>query len=348
MFMEMGFLNGLYDSQTGALRIFDADLVMLSSGLHIFNTHDTFHRARLEQVAGFRGVRSVAPIYIEDRRSTLRNPQTGIEYVIRAIAVDVGKGAFATPALQRLAADLRQPLTILFDEESRPFFGTLRRGMATELGTRVVTVTGTFKLGPDYYYDGNVLLSSDTFFTIFPHQSRDNVVLGLISLTPGASPATVLRELRETLSSDVEVMTKRDLIAREKATWQKATPAGYIFSMGVAVGFVIGVFICYQILFTYIADHVAQFATLKALGYDDRYVVRLVLTQAVLLGVAGFIPALISTFGLYSVLTALTGIVTQLTFARTVTVFCLTLGMCLVAGRLAVRKALAADPANLF
>ena len=85
--------------------------------------------------------------------------------------------------------------------------------------------------------------------------------------------------------------------------------------MGVAVGFVIGIFICYQILYTDITDHLPQLATMKALGYHSRDLVRLVLTQAMLLGVIGFIPALVMTFGLYSILTAITGIVTKLTLA---------------------------------
>jgi putative ABC transport system permease protein len=73
-----------------------------------------------------------------------------------------------------------------------------------------------------------------------------------------------------------------------------------------------------------------------------------VLTQAVLLGMLGFVPAVAMTFGLYSILTATTGIVTKLTLARVALVFILTLGMCFIAGLLAVRKALAADPAELF
>ena len=58
-------------------------------------------------------------------------------------------------------------------------------------------------------------------------------------------------------------MTKSEILAREKATWQKATPAGYVFTMGVAVGFVIGVFICYQILYTDITDHLPQLVFLR-------------------------------------------------------------------------------------
>jgi len=348
MFMELGFLNGLYDSQTAALRMFKADLVMVSRALHIFNTHDPFPRARLEQAAAFDGVRAVAPIYIEDQFSHLRNTNTGVEHIIRVIAFDLDHHFFDLPRIQQLSAELRTPLTILFDEKSRSFFGALRPGMRTELGPRAVTIADTFALGPDYYYDGNVLTSSDTFFTLFANQRRDEVFIGLIQLEPGVSADVVLREMNRVLAEDVEVMKKSDIVARERKTWQKATPAGYIFTMGVAVGFVIGVFICYQILFTDIVDQLPQFATLKALGYHDGHLVRLVMTQALLLGVAGFLPAVFATFGLYAALTALTGITTRLTFSSVQLVFFLTIGMCLTAARLAVRKALAVDPADLF
>ena len=75
MFMELGFLNGLYDSQTGVLEFFDADLVMVSGALHIFNAHETFPRSRLQQAAGFEGVRGAYPVYVED--SSLPIPQSG-------------------------------------------------------------------------------------------------------------------------------------------------------------------------------------------------------------------------------------------------------------------------------
>lgn len=348
MFMELGFLNGLYDSQTGVLTFLRADLVMVSRALHIFNTHETFPRFRLEQSAGVHGVKGVYPVYIEDTFSYLRNPNTGIRNTVRVIAFDPGDPVFQSPEMNSSVDRLHSPLTILFDQKSRPFLGRLKRGMTTELADRLVTITGTFDLGPDYYYDGNVLASADTLFTLFPSQHRGDVFIGLIQLENNASPDAVLREMRSRMGDDVEVMTKADIVAREKAKWQKSTPAGYVFTMGVVVGFLIGVFICYQILFTDISDHLPQLATLKALGYQNRHLVRLVLTQAALLGVLGFLPAVLLTFGLYSMLTTITGIITKLTVARIALVFLLTLGMCLVAGLLAVRRAVALDPAELF
>ena len=62
----------------------------------------------------------------------------------------------------------------------------------------------------------------------------------------------------------------------------------------------------------------------------------------------GFVPAVAMTLVLYSMLTTITGIITKLTLARIALVFVLTLGMCLIAGLLAVRKVIAVDPAELF
>jgi putative ABC transport system permease protein len=348
MFMELGFLNGLYDSQTAALKAFRADLVMVSRGLHIFNTHETFAQSRLEQVAGIDGVAGVSPVYLEDRLSDLRNPADGRTNTIRVLGIDVNDRVFDDESLARATGRLREPMSVLFDRRSRSFFGAPADGTMTELAHRSVTVAGTFELGPDYYYDGNVLVSTETFFTLFPQRSRSHVAVGLIQIEPQASPDAIAQQIRAVIGPDADVLTKAQIVARERAKWQQATPAGYVFTMGVAVGFVIGVFICYQILYTDIADHLRQLAMLRALGYQDRQVVRVVLVQATLLGMLGFVPAVAMAFGLYQVLTAATGIVTILTPGRVAIVFALTLGMSVVSGVLAVRKALTADPADLF
>jgi len=348
MFMELGFLNGLYDSQTSVLEFFDAELVMVSRTLQIFNGHETFDRARLVQTAALDEVKGVYPIYVEDTFSDLRHPISGINHNTRVIGFDGQDAIFCSGETNRMIERLRTPMSILFDRKSRSFVGSLGTGAVTELADRAVTVVGTFALGPDYYYDGNVLTSGETFFRLFPTQTRSEVFLGLIKLNRAASANEVLDKLRQMLGPDVEIMKKSDMVTREKANWRKSTPAGYIFTMGVIVGFVIGVFITYQILYIDIADHLPQFATMKALGYHNRDLGLLVLQQAVFLGMLGFLPAVIMTFFLYSALTIITGIITKLTLGRIALVLFLTLGMCFVSGLLAVRKAMTADPAELF
>lgn len=348
VFMQLGFLNGLYDSQTSLPRALDADLFLLSRARHLLVSHELFPRARLEQARACPGVADVAALWDEDGLSYVRHPLTGAENGIRVVAFEPRERVFAAGEIRDLVPRLEEPLTALFDRRSRRFFGPIREGTVVEVAGRKVKVVGTFDHGTDFYYDGTLLTSADTFFTLFGHLSPRQATLGLVRVASGARVADVKRRLRETLPPDVDVFDRREVVAREEAAWRKATPAGYVFGLGVVVGFVIGVIICYQILFTDITDHLPQLATLKALGYAERDLVGVVVRQALLLGLFGFVPAVLLTSTLYSTLTALTGIVMHLTLGRALFVLALTAAMALVSSALAVRKALSADPAELF
>jgi putative ABC transport system permease protein len=114
------------------------------------------------------------------------------------------------------------------------------------------------------------------------------------------------------------------------------------------MGLVVGTIICYQILYNDISDHLPEFATLKAMGYDRYYFVALVLCQAIYLACLGFIPGLIATELLFRLLTLFSGLIMELNAMRILSVFALTLLMCCFSGLLAVRRLWAADPASLF
>ncbi len=84
-------------------------------------------------------------------------------------------------------------------------------------------------------------------------------------------------------------------------------PIGIIFSIGTLMGLVVGTIICYQIIFTDISDHMAEFATLKAMGYSPFYFWKLIVSQSFYLTMLGFVPAIALSFGLYQLLTETTG-----------------------------------------
>src|SRR5207244_420830 len=109
------------------------------------------------------------------------------------------------------------------------------------------------------------------------------VDFGLVRLAPGAKVAEVQAALQQALPDDVKVMTKQELIDQVKDYWGNSKPVGYVFGLGTLVGFIIGVTICYQILYTDIMDHLPQFAALKAIGYDNRYLFKVVLQSALYL-----------------------------------------------------------------
>ena len=130
--------------------------------------------------------------------------------------------------------------------------------------------------------------------------------------------------------------------------WDTSTPIGYIFSVGTIMGFVVGTIICYQIIYADIADHMSEFATLKAMGYRDRFFVGLVLQMSLYLSIIGYIPGACGQLDDLPGPGPRHGTLLEMKFSHAALVLALTLGMCMASGCLALRKLLAADPAELF
>jgi putative ABC transport system permease protein len=198
--------------------------------------------------------------------------------------------------VREYAEALKKPDTVLFDEKSRDYYGAPRAGTETELSGRAVKVVGNFRLGTDFFTDGNLIMSDRNFLKFFPDRTAEaphlgKVAVGVVRLAPEADLRTVQQALRQALPDDVVVLSKSELVEQEVRYWRDNTAIGYIFTLGMAVGFAVGIIICYQILYTNVISYLPQFATLKAMGYTDRFLVGVVLQQGLFLAILGFIPA---------------------------------------------------------
>jgi putative ABC transport system permease protein len=172
--------------------------------------------------------------------------------------------------------------------------------------------------------------------------------LGLITLKPGSDPQLVAKALQANLPNDVKVLTHQEFIEFEKAHWQKSTPIGFIFSLGTMMGFIVGVIIVYQILYTDVADHIAEYATLKAMGYKNLYLLIVVFQEALILSVLGYIPSIALSTGLYALTRSATNLPLFMALDRAIQVLVLTIVMCGISGAISMRKLQSADPADIF
>ena len=114
------------------------------------------------------------------------------------------------------------------------------------------------------------------------------------------------------------------------------------------MGFVVGGIIVYQILFSDVSEHLNEYATLRAMGYSNRFVSGIVIQQALILALLGFIPGVLISNGLYSTASDATNLPIHMTVERVLTVLAMTLVMCSVSALLAVRKVRRLDPAEVF
>ncbi|NER28240.1 MAG: FtsX-like permease family protein, partial [Symploca sp. SIO1C4] len=123
---------------------------------------------------------------------------------------------------------------------------------------------------------------------------------------------------------------------------------GFYFGLGVVVSLVVGTVIVYQILYTDISNHLLQYATLKAMGYGSYYLFTIVIQEAVILAVLGYIPGFALSLGLYELTFRATSIPIGMDLERATFVLILSVVMCVVSGLVSVQKVIAADPAEVF
>jgi hypothetical protein len=146
----------------------------------------------------------------------------------------------------------------------------------------------------------------------------------------------------------VQVLTRNELVEQEENYWRQKTSIGFTFGMGVVIGLIVGLVIVYQILFTDVMNHLSEYATLRAIGFSQRYLYLVVILGALWLALLGFFPSIVASLLLYRVTQSFTHIPMALPFSTIVWVGVLIIGMCMTAGVLAARKLAKADPADLF
>jgi putative ABC transport system permease protein len=370
IFVEYGFRNALLDSNVLLIQKLNADLAVISGRRAALPFRESFARHRLTQIAGMPGVRSVHPLYMEYYLSPLRNPdRRGPNRPIRVIGVDPEAYLLKFPELDPAPGAARPHVNQLqqlgralfdrggktnIDNRSESIFGAMLPGVETDLARQRIRIVGEVDLGSDFGADGTLIMGEDSFVELLrrPYSLGDpraEVEIGLVRLDAAADCRAVQLQIRNAFpEGDLDVLTIDGLMERERRFWLNNTPIGFVFGVGMGLSFIIGMVICYQILSSDVADHIAEYATLKAIGYRNRYLSMVVLQQALLMAASGFLPGLGISWIIYRCLGYLTALPMWMTPGRVGFVLGLTVLMCAGSGLLALRKAQELDPAEVF
>jgi putative ABC transport system permease protein len=350
--MQLGFRSALFESAVRYQERLNYDIALFSPDSVFIVRPEAFSIRRLYQSLSDPAVASVAPVYIFP--AVWKNPWTHQRRTINLVGFNPADDLLDAPGFDEARHLLQREDVVLFDARSRPEFGpvaeALRGGkvVSTEVNNRDVDAVGLFEMGTSFGIDGSLMTSDDNWLRLFPDRPRNSIQLGLIKLKPGSDIDAVRDRLRAYLPKDVLVLSKADFVAREKAYWNRATPIGYVFAFGAIMGFVVGAIIVYQILFADVSEHLNEYATLRAMGYPNHFVSGIVLQQAAILGVLGYLPGLGLAHVLYGRAAAATFLPLHVTPERAGLVLVLTLAMCAISGLLAVRKVRRLDPAEVF
>ncbi len=352
VFMQLGVMGALNNSTIAPYSLIRADILVSSTDGNTLTDSGNIARARMFQVLGVAGVKSAAPIYIGTLPLSLKD---GSSAALLTFGMDTSQPMFAAPFIASSLEQLKTENTALLDEGSRgvptSVFDRINNGtpVAFEINGRTIDAVGTVDVGGGFLADGTLIVSDQTFLRF--NASRDAGAPShiLVNVEDGTRIQAVVARLQELLPElSVKVQSMPDAAAADLSFMSSERPTGVIFGFGVLMGMIVGLVIVYQVLSTDVADHLKEYATFKAMGYDHPFFLGIVFEEALILAVFGFIPGFIASLGLYSGLVAVTGLPVAMQASTAILVFFGTLAACSVSGAIATRRLVAADPADLF
>ncbi|HEY9889847.1 MAG TPA: ABC transporter permease DevC, partial [Candidatus Obscuribacterales bacterium] len=336
----------------------NADIIIINRLKNNMFVPRAFARRRLYQVRAFEGVAAAYPLYMSDVR--WKNPVTKQTRPVRVLAFNLADPVLPLPGVADHLEALKLPNTALIDTRARAEMGPREAGIITELADREIRIVGTFSLGTDFAAgNGNLIMSDHNFLRYFANRGPEEeersfatADIGLIKVEPGVDVDGLIQQLSAFLPNDVRVMRRSGpgdtFEAQERTYWRESTNIAFVFSLLTVMSFLVGIILVYQILYTDVADHWSEYATLKAMGYTNWFLLGVVMQEALILSVLGFIPGLLVSRLLYTGASNAIGLVFLMTPARIANLYLATLAMCLISGAIAVRKVQSTDPAEVF
>ena len=352
MLVQLGIRQGALDNSIAIAQRITADLIVVSPRTKTIFQSAQFPRRLLFRLPAVPEVDFVQEMFMSQGR--WRNRWQKIEYPINVYGLDPRQPLMDLPGMKDRAEELQLADRALFDTHSRINYGPVVQELArlgsleTEINFRRVRVIGAIPVGVSISADGNLFVSQTNFLRLFPARPPGSIDLGLIRMKPGADPIRLRDQLQALVGREGRVLTRRELIDSEIRFIRENHPIDFIFGMGAAVGFFIGFVVVYQILYTEVTNHLPQFATMKAIGFTDGYLMKIVLSQALILSVLGYVPGFFLAIILYQVATKAIQMPFSMTTERAVMVLVLTQVMCGFSALIAVQKARTADPADVF
>ena len=346
VFVQLGFFIAV---PQGGMLLYDRtrfDLLIASTGYEYQVQPGGFPLSQLDKARTAPEVALAAPLYFGSAK--WRSGEDGKAPDVFVIGLDPQDRIFTSEDINRQLAVLDRADTTLVDSMTRPMFGPLTPGRVVDINGDKVKIGGDYVLGTGFMGLGVILVSTQNFVRIFPFRKLGQVNLGLIQLKQGVDPDRAADSLRKLLGGDIRIFTRPELEAHETAYWTTRTSVGLLFGSGLIVSFIVGVMVVYQILATQVSRQLPQFATLKAVGYGDRFLDGTVITMALLIVLAGFFPALVGALGIYEVIREETLLPVEMSGPRIAIVFAATLAMAAASALLSMSSLRRADPADLF
>lgn len=343
--VQLGIFLGFIEASTGLIGNSKADLWVVSSGVTHVEQGVVFPESKLYKVRAIEGVES-ARKHLVSLGAQAKKPN-GSDEGVTMVGFDLD-GGMGGPwnITQGSLKDLEQPDAVFVDElYAEAKIGVTTIGQVIEINSRRARVVG-FTRGVRIFTSQPAVFTSFKNAQSYLNLEEDQSYYLVIKALSGAD----LIRLKENIAaelSDVEVLTRDELVYRQGMYWVFGTGAGITVIVAAILAIIVGVVIVAQTIYAATVDHIREYGTLKAMGATNGYLYRIILTQAVLSGLIAYVVG-ISVSLLISQVSMNGTLAIIVNWQLSLALFFLTILMCCTASIVAIRKATTIDPAMVF
>ncbi len=278
MAQQTSLLTGILGRVTSFVNGSGVDIWITSLATEGSDATDTIPASKVGAAASTPGVAWAGPVV------------QGIGKVTRPDGVGLPR----TLAPGTIPSSLRGSGRILLNWNDRPTFASAEPGDRVEINGKASTVAGFFQgvdpHSPYYYVFANI--DDARALTDFP---QDRVTYIAVGAVPGERVQDVKARL-EARIPDVLVSTRAEMLDMEERFFLVRTPVGLVFGMGSLVAAFIGAAIVMVTLYSTAIDRARDYGTLKAIGARQQDILQLLLFQAWIFCVAGYVFGMVAFY----------------------------------------------------
>jgi putative ABC transport system permease protein len=341
--IQMGLFVSFERMVTAIIDHASADLWVVSKGVQCFEDPSNLDVRDRDQVLSVRGVAAAIPVLIGF--ANWAKPDGGTTPVLVIGSNPDEPGLRPWRVIQGSPDALAKPDAVAID---RTYFGRLgvnTIGDRTQIRDHTVEVAAITEGIRSFTTSPYVFTSIKTAraYTAVP---PNRISYLLIHLSPGANRTAVRQQLLRKLSN-VEILTTQEFSSRSRTFWLFGTGAGAALFAGALLGVIVGTVIIAQTLYASAKDHVNEFATLRAIGSSNSYILKIIVSQALFGAIVGF--SIATGIGLIIMAwTASQVLPIVMTPALMLALFVLTVLMCVASATAAIAHVLRIDPMMAF
>jgi putative ABC transport system permease protein len=341
--VQMGLFFGFTTSTKSVLDHSQADLWITARNTPYVDVAVGFNERKFYRVLATPGV-AAAQKYIV--RWSQWKDQSGRTESVEVVGVDPNRlMGLPWSVVEGDASQLKQPHAVMVDEIYKDKLGVHKVGEWFEVRGYRVKVVG-FTRGIRAFTTAPYVFTSFKNAQDFCIFDADQTNFVLVKAAAGVDLKQLQAELQRRLP-DNDVYRTQEFAEKTSNYWMFTTGAGISVLMGAVLGLVVGLVVVTQTIYATTMDHIREFGTLKAMGAPNSYVYRVIITQAAIAAVMGYSMALVVTFFVTHGGSS-AGAPIMVSWRLLVIMFFVTVGMCITAGVVSIKKVMGLDPAMVF